>query len=138
MVGEVPKTEALHKDVPLDAQTAESLSPTMKTKQPYWPDTLWRYYGKPALERAGITKHVTYYTFRHIWDSPQRELGKPESCAGAASPRQSEGDHRCLPAGGRSSEARSSEQDGEDGPEKDRFKHLHSILVRFAARDQGA
>jgi len=83
MVEGTPKTRASQKDVPLDAQTAESLfawrqscaypdpdgwifaSPAMKGKQPYWPGTQWRYYGKPALKRAGITKHVTYHTLRH-------------------------------------------------------------------------
>ena len=73
------------KDVPLDAQTAESLlawkaksayvspgnwvfaSPLMKGKQPYWPGTLWRYYGLPALKRAGITKDVCFHTFRHTF-----------------------------------------------------------------------
>ena len=85
MVEGAPKTEASQKDVPLDAQTAESLlawrqmcpypgpddwvfaSPAMKGKQPYWPGTQWRYYGKPALKRAKITKHVTYHTFRHTF-----------------------------------------------------------------------
>jgi len=85
MVEGAPKTEASQKDVPLDAQTAESLfawrqvcaypgpgdwvfaSPAMKGKQPYWPGTQWRYHGKPALERAGITKHVSYHTFRHTF-----------------------------------------------------------------------
>ena len=85
MVEGAPKTEASQKDVPLDSQTAESLfawrqmcpypgpvdwvfaSPAMKGKQPYWPGTQWRYYGKPALKRAEITKHVTYHTFRHTF-----------------------------------------------------------------------
>jgi integrase len=85
MVEGAPKTEASKKDVPLDAQTAESLfawrqtcaypasddwvfaSPAMKGKQPYWPGTQWRYYGKPALERAQVTKHVNYHTFRHTF-----------------------------------------------------------------------
>ena len=70
---------------PLDAQTSECLwawkdrspypapgdwvfaSPHMKGKQPYWPGTLWRYYAKPALKRAGIVKHVSYHTFRHTF-----------------------------------------------------------------------
>jgi integrase len=85
MVEGAPKTEASLKDVPLDAQTAESLwawrqrsphqaprdwvfaSPHTKGKQPYWPGTLWRYYGKPALKRAGVTKQVSYHTFRHTF-----------------------------------------------------------------------
>jgi integrase len=39
----------------------------MKGKQPYWPGTQWRYYSKPALKRAGISKHVNYHTFRHTF-----------------------------------------------------------------------
>jgi integrase len=85
MVQGGPKTEASQKDVPLDAQLAESLftwrqrcaypasgdwvfaSPHMKGKQPYWPGTMWRYYGRPALKRAKVTKNVTYHTFRHTF-----------------------------------------------------------------------
>lgn len=85
MVEGAPKTEASQKDVPLDAQTAESLwawrqhsphpapgdwvfaSPHKKGTQPYWPGTLWRYYGRPALMRADVTKKVSYHTFRHTF-----------------------------------------------------------------------
>jgi integrase len=85
MVEGAPKTEASQKDVPLDAQTAESLwawrrraphplaedwvfaSPTMKGKQPYWPGTLWRYHGRPAVQQARVAKKVTYHTFRHTF-----------------------------------------------------------------------
>lgn len=85
MVQGLPKNGASQKDVPLDAQVAESLftwrqrctyttladwvfaSPQMKGKQPYWPGTLWRYYGRPALKRAKVTKNVTYHTFRHTF-----------------------------------------------------------------------
>src|SRR5262249_17899545 len=85
MVQGSPKTEASQKDVPLDAQLAESLfswrwqcayaedsdwvfaSPHMKGRQPYWPSTLWRYHGRPALTRAKVSKNVTYHTFRHTF-----------------------------------------------------------------------
>lgn len=79
------KTEASLKDVPLDAQTEEPLcawrqrsphafpsdwvfaSPHTKGRQPYWPGMLRRYYGTPALKRVGVTKHVSYHTFRHTF-----------------------------------------------------------------------
>lgn len=85
MVEGVPKTEASRKDVPLDAQLAESLSqwsrhspytapgdwvfasPHKKGRQPYWPGTLWRCYGRPAVQRAAVDKHVSYHTFRHTF-----------------------------------------------------------------------
>ena len=85
MVAGLPKTEASQKDVPLDAQLAQSLflwkqrspyttpadwvfaSPHNRGKQPYWPETLWRYYGRPAVSRAKVNKHVSYHTFRHAF-----------------------------------------------------------------------
>ena len=39
----------------------------MRGRQPYWPGTLWRYYGRPALKRAGVNKQVSYKTFRHTF-----------------------------------------------------------------------
>ena len=85
MVQGAPKTEASAKDVPLDAALAESLlklrltspynresdwvfaSPIKKGKQPLWPDTLWRRYGKPAVKAAEIKKRVAFHTFRHTY-----------------------------------------------------------------------
>lgn len=85
MVAGAPKTEASRKEVPLDAQLAESLwawkqqaaypmpgdwvfaSPHMKGRQPYWPTSRWRHFGRPALKRAGVTKDVTFHTFRHTF-----------------------------------------------------------------------
>jgi len=39
----------------------------MKGGQPYWPSTLWRYYGRPAVKRAKVNKSVSYHTFRHTF-----------------------------------------------------------------------
>jgi integrase len=38
-------------------------SPHKKGRQPYWPGTLWRYYGRPAVKRAAVDKHISYHTF---------------------------------------------------------------------------
>jgi integrase len=85
MVQGLPKTEASAKDVPLDAALAESLlklkmsspycrpsdwvfaSVKMNGKQPLWPETLWRRYGKPAVIKAEIPKRVGFHTFRHTY-----------------------------------------------------------------------
>ena len=85
MVEGAPKTEASAKDVPLDCALAGSLkkfregstynqptdwvfaSPRMKGKQPWWPETLWRRYGKPAVAKAEISKRVGFHTFRHTY-----------------------------------------------------------------------
>jgi len=85
MVEGLPKTEASAKDLPLDAALADSLlklrgtspynrptdwvfaSTEMKGKQPWWPDTMWRRYGKPAVTAANITKRVGFHTFRHTY-----------------------------------------------------------------------
>ncbi|HEX4606344.1 MAG TPA: site-specific integrase [Candidatus Angelobacter sp.] len=42
-------------------------SPHVTGRQPYWPGALWRCYGKPALKRSGISKQVSYHTFRHTF-----------------------------------------------------------------------
>jgi hypothetical protein len=39
----------------------------MKGKQPFWPDTIWRRYGKPAVTAAQITKRMSFHTFRHTY-----------------------------------------------------------------------
>jgi integrase len=85
MVQGLPKTEASSKDVPLDAALAESrlklkmsspydktshslfASAKMNGKQPYWPETLWRCYGKPAVKKTVIPKRVGFHTFRHTY-----------------------------------------------------------------------
>lgn len=85
MVDGSTKTEASAKDLPLGTELAQSLrhlrqnslynrntewvfaSLRMKGKQPLWPDSLWKRYGKPAVKAAGITKRVSYHTFRHTF-----------------------------------------------------------------------
>src|ERR1022692_963571 len=42
-------------------------SPTMKGKQPLWPEILWRRYGRQAVKAAKIEKRVGFHTFRHTY-----------------------------------------------------------------------
>ena len=39
----------------------------MKGKQPLWPETLWRRYGRRAVKAAKIQKRVGFHTFRHTY-----------------------------------------------------------------------
>jgi len=108
MVEGAPKTEASSKRRSLDAQTAES---SLGMEAPFsirksrrlvvclsaherptalLAGTLWRYYGKPALERARVTKQVSYHTFRHTFGRfLKRERRKSEGRTGVAAPRES-------------------------------------------------
>jgi site-specific recombinase XerD len=36
-------------------------------KQPYWPNSIYRVYIKPAAESIGITKRLGWHTFRHTF-----------------------------------------------------------------------
>jgi len=58
----------------------------------------------------------------HLWNTSECEWREPEGRAGIATARKPESDHRRLHAGGQSTEARRTEQTGEDGLEKGRFK----------------
>lgn len=93
VVGEC-KTEASAKPVPLDSYMAEDLlrwrrmtpypmpgdwvfaSPTMKGKQPYWPDNLMRRYIRPAARLAGIHKDIGWHTFRHTFGTLLKANGE--------------------------------------------------------------
>jgi integrase len=41
----------------------------MKGKQPLWPDGVMRNHIRPAAKRAGISRHVTWHTFRHTFST---------------------------------------------------------------------
>jgi len=40
-------------------------SPVMNGTQPLWPENILRRYVRPAAARAGITKRISFHTFRH-------------------------------------------------------------------------
>jgi len=88
------KTETSAKPVPLDSYLAEDLlqwqrvspypmphdwvfaSPTMKGKQPYWPDNLMKRYIRPVAQKAGIHKRVGWHTFRHSFGTLLKANGE--------------------------------------------------------------
>ncbi len=51
-------------------------SPTMRGKQPYWPDNLMKRYIKPVARRAGITKNIGWHTFRHSFGTLLKANGE--------------------------------------------------------------
>ena len=88
------KTEASAKPVPMDIYMAEDLlrwrrlspypmasdwvfaSPTMKGKQPYWPDNLMKRYIRPVARKAGIHKQIGWHTFRHTFGTLLKANGE--------------------------------------------------------------
>jgi integrase len=88
------KTEASAKPVHLDSYMAEDLlrwrrispypmphdwvfaSPTMKGKQPYWPDNLMKRYIRPVAKAAGIHKQIGWHTFRHTFGTLLKANGE--------------------------------------------------------------
>jgi integrase len=84
------KTEASQKPVPMDGCTAQLLQSWLQTtpyrnpedwvfasnssragekrgKQPLWLQTIMRYHIQPVVERLGITKRVSWHTFRRTF-----------------------------------------------------------------------
>ena len=41
-------------------------SPTMKGKQPYWPDNLMKRYIKPVARKAGITRNIGWHSLVYV------------------------------------------------------------------------
>jgi len=79
------KSEASRKPVPMDVGLADVLarwreiapynqeadyifaSPDMHGQQPYWPNAAMENHIRPATQRAGISKRVTWHVFRHTF-----------------------------------------------------------------------
>ena len=51
-------------------------SPTMKGKQPYWPDNLMKRYIRPVARKTGIQKQVGWHTFRHSFGTLLKANGE--------------------------------------------------------------
>lgn len=51
-------------------------SPTMRGKQPYWPDNLMKRYIRPAARKAGIHKQIGWHTFRHTFGTLLKANGE--------------------------------------------------------------
>ena len=80
-----PKTEASQKPIPLNPDLAKALrlwkmktiynrpddfvyaSVAMNGRQPYWPNSIYRVYIKPAAKKIGLRKRIGWHTFRHTF-----------------------------------------------------------------------
>jgi integrase len=80
-----PKTEASQKPIPLSPELAKALrlwrmktiynrpddwvyaSVAMNGTQPYWPNSIYRVYIKPAAQKIGLKKRIGWHTFRHTF-----------------------------------------------------------------------
>jgi len=88
------KTETSARPVPLDSYMAEDLfrwrrvspyampidwvfaSPTMRGRQPYWPDNLMKRHILPFAKAAGIQKRIGWHTFRHTFGTLLKANGE--------------------------------------------------------------
>ena len=88
------KTEASQKPVPLDSFLAQELltwrsncaynqdedwifaSPLKKGHQPYWPENLMKRGIRQAAKRAGITKQISWHTFRRTFSTLLKANGE--------------------------------------------------------------
>ena len=88
------KTEASQKPVPLDSFLAHELltwrqqsaynqdddwvfaSALTRGLQPYWPESLMKRGIRPAAKKAGITKHVSWHTFRRTYSTLLKANGE--------------------------------------------------------------
>jgi len=80
-----PKTEASQRPIPMNAEVGKALrlwkmktdynrpddwvyaSPVTNGTQPYWPNSIYRVYIKPAAESIGLMKRFGWHTFRHTF-----------------------------------------------------------------------
>jgi len=48
----------------------------MRGRQPLWPGSVMKNHIRPAAKRAGITKHISWHTFRHTFSTLLIENGE--------------------------------------------------------------
>ncbi len=51
-------------------------SPKMNGTQPYWPNSIFRVYIKPAARKIGLTKRIGWHTFRHTFGTMLNAIGE--------------------------------------------------------------
>src|SRR5258708_26811881 len=93
----------------------------MKGKQPLWPETLWRRYGRPAVKAAKIQKRVGFHTFRHTYTTLLTQNNEEVKVVTGA-PTSCEQSHyaRSLRPGGDAEQAAGTKQTCLDGAQQRR------------------
>ena len=93
----------------------------MKGKQPLWPDTLWRRYGKPAVKAAEIKKRVAFHTSRHTYTTLLTQNGEDVKVVQELLPPCEQSGHtRFVRSGRNAGEAGSSNQTSATGTQQRR------------------
>jgi hypothetical protein len=127
------KTEASAKPVPMDSYMAEDLlrwrrqspypmdddyvfaSPTMKGKQPYWPDNLMKRYIKPVAQGE---RHQQEHRLAHfpplLRHAAEGQRGRCQDRSGALTAREQQDHAGCLHAGSELEQASRTEQGCKD------------------------
>lgn len=62
-------------------------------EQPYWPNSIFRVYIKPAAKRIGLKKRIGWHTFRHTLGTILNANGETQSYSGAAASWESQSHH---------------------------------------------
>ena len=74
-------------------------SPAMNGTQPYWPNSIFRVYVRPAANKIGLKKRIGWHTFRHTFGTILNANGEnPKVIQELLASRQSQSydGHRCT------------------------------------------
>ena len=114
---------------PYSAKPTGFASPHKKGKQPYWPSTLWREYGRPAVKRAGINKRVSFHTLAHLGTLLNANGENTKVVQELLRHARHESDDRYLHAGGQSAKEGGANQAGRNGVEAGVFASENGLAL---------
>jgi integrase len=103
-----PYKEPFHYVWATDAKRAG----TKRGKQPVWLSTVMRYHIQPVAQKLGITKKLSWHTFRHVFVAPQSQRRGCQSRSGIVASRHIQDDPRHLHPSAQPAKASCAKQSG--------------------------